>query len=758
MKHCNTPFGYKRVLRKIISVFIISASNHIVVGQEAPVIQPLPTENLQVGISKIITVSAQAVHPVDTNNLKIVVLGSSTAEGLGASDPATTAWVPLLASYMSSAYPGSEVVNLGKAGFTSYRILPTGTSTPTGHEPNQNRNITKAISLNPDIILINLPSNDVDKGIASSVTIDNLNTVKQLAEQEGIVVYITTTQPRHSEDFTTQMRLRLEEQAQLIRNDFGSDVIDIYDELATADNEIKPIYDSGDHIHLSDPGHEYIFNTIKPKLDSLIKENIITLTASNLPDFASAVPAGNGKLNIIFFPEINDTNSRGTVNITVINGNGVSSQIAFDYQVPRISQTLTMADLEDRVFGDTSFELSATASSGLPASFIVVSGPATITGNLLKIEGTGIVIVQAMQPGNENYQAAEPVERSFEVEKAPQIISFLKPADKTYPQTSFSLEGTASSGLPVSFRIISGSAIIDTLHEDRAILHFTGTGTVRVKAEQLGNINFESADPVEQNFILHKAFQTIEFDPIENKKSNNAPFALQAISSGGLPVSFSVASGPATISGNTVTLTGEGGDVIIIASQEGSENYEPAPDIWQSFTVTALKAQSITFNPIGDHLRDDPAFAIEATSIAGLPVTLEIVSGPASINDNIITLNGTGIIVVRAIQEGDDDFLPAGPVERSFKVEEVTGIADDIAGAGIKIFPNPVTTDLYLETNIQRWYGAEIYIKDAWGRNVAFHTLEAQQLHIDLSGKSAGMYMIVIRKNNNFFAFKFVKE
>ena len=45
--------------------------------------------------------------------------------------------------------------------------------------------------------------------------------------------------------------------------------------------------------------------------------------------------------------------------------------------------------------------------------------------------------------------------------------------------------------------------------------------------------------------------QTIAFDPIPNKTYGDPSFALSAIASSGLPVSLSVVSGPATISGSS---------------------------------------------------------------------------------------------------------------------------------------------------------------------------------------------------------------
>lgn len=79
--------------------------------------------------------------------------------------------------------------------------------------------------------------------------------------------------------------------------------------------------------------------------------------------------------------------------------------------------------------------------------------------------------------------------------------------------------------------------------------------------------------------------QYITFQSIPNKLTINPPFQLSATSTSGLPVEFEVISGPANISGNTVTLTGDAGIVVIKAKQPGNGNWAPAPEVTQEFEV-----------------------------------------------------------------------------------------------------------------------------------------------------------------------------
>lgn len=364
----------------------------------------------------------------------------------------------------------------------------------------------------------------------------------------------------------------------------------------------------------------------------------------------------------------------GTVTITAKQEGDNNYQAAADvftsFVVNKAAQSINFASLPDRTYGDPPFELSATASSGLEVSFSIVSGPATLAGNTLTMTGTGTVTVRAAQAGNENYLAASTVDRSFNVaspEKLPQVITFAALPDKTYGDTPFELTATASSGLPVSYVVVSGPATVDG-----AILTVTGAGDITVEASQAGNDVYNAASPVTQSFAVAKAGQSIMFAAIEDKTYGDSPVVLSATASSGLPVVFSLASGPATISGNTLTITGAG-DVLVLASQAGNDNYLAAPDVQQTITVNKA-SQVISFAALPDKVVGDLPFDLEATASSNLSVTFSISTEPAtgiaSLSGNTITLSGAaGTVTVTAAQGGNDNYLAALEVERSFEVK-----------------------------------------------------------------------------------------
>lgn len=168
---------------------------------------------------------------------------------------------------------------------------------------------------------------------------------------------------------------------------------------------------------------------------------------------------------------------------------GGSGVVIVRYYSPvLVAQTIAFAPLSDRTCGDPPFSLSATTTSGLPVAFAVTAGPAALSGNTLSFRIAGTVTVTATQPGGFGYAAAPSVARTFVVNKASQTVTFPAIANRTFGTPPFALGATASSGLPVSYTVSSGPAVV---LGNTATL--TGTGTVTLVASQAGSDTIAAA-------------------------------------------------------------------------------------------------------------------------------------------------------------------------------------------------------------------------------------------------------------------------
>ncbi|MEZ4908115.1 MAG: SGNH/GDSL hydrolase family protein [Saprospiraceae bacterium] len=201
------------------------------------------------------------------DDCRIVVLGSSTAEGTGAS-PIDSSWVNRYKSFLSenSAF---EVVNLARGGYTTYHILPTGTVSPgISISVDTARNITKAVSLNPYAIIVNMPSNDAANNFPTSAQMNNFDIVYKEAEKYGILTWICTPQPRN---FSSQSQIDIQTNTRdSVLAVYGEYALDFWNGIADDNGFILSEYNSGDGIHLNNAGHRILFEKVKSKqIDTL---------------------------------------------------------------------------------------------------------------------------------------------------------------------------------------------------------------------------------------------------------------------------------------------------------------------------------------------------------------------------------------------------------------------------------------------------------------------------------------------------------
>jgi formylglycine-generating enzyme required for sulfatase activity len=144
----------------------------------------------------------------------------------------------------------------------------------------------------------------------------------------------------------------------------------------------------------------------------------IELRSPNPQNIFTALPyATQGKLVRFALSGVKDLStcfSNFTVDNTLYSAGGQSFRILNTSLVGRQGQTIAFSVLSDRTVNMSPFIVSATASSGLPVTFRIASGPATLNGSSVGLTGTGRVTIRAEQAGNEDYGAAF-AEQSFEV-------------------------------------------------------------------------------------------------------------------------------------------------------------------------------------------------------------------------------------------------------------------------------------------------------------------------------------------------------
>ena len=198
---------------------------------------------------------------------KLVVIGSSTAFGTGA-QPVDSSWVRRINyKYKYEESVVDTVYNLALGGYDPYHGLPSWyVPAPFYSLPDPLRNITKANSLSPDVIIVSFVSNNFQVGgLPMDSIMKALQLIKDSANKEGRLCFITTSQPRTQFDIPSRERLKVIKDS--IINRFGFYAINFFDSIVnTLDNTILPAYASPfDMVHLNNAGHFMLYKQVLAK-------------------------------------------------------------------------------------------------------------------------------------------------------------------------------------------------------------------------------------------------------------------------------------------------------------------------------------------------------------------------------------------------------------------------------------------------------------------------------------------------------------
>ena len=142
--------------------------------------------------------------------------------------------------------------------------------------------------------------------------------------------------------------------------------------------------------------------TLSAMADSGLEVSFEVTSGSGVLDGSMLTFTGAGEVTVMAIQAGNETYAAATASQT--------------FTVAKAAQSIDFPAIAGQSVGDE-VTLAATASSGLAVSY-AASGPASLEGTVLTCTGAGTVRVTASQTGNDIYEAATPVEHSFEVTKA----------------------------------------------------------------------------------------------------------------------------------------------------------------------------------------------------------------------------------------------------------------------------------------------------------------------------------------------------
>ena len=398
-------------------------------------------------------------------------------------------------------------------------------------------------------------------------------------------------------------------------------------------------------------------------------------------------------------PNYNFNYVNGTLTVTrQSTGTAISSSIGSPVYGQNITFTagvtttdtiaaVTSGAIQFKVDG-TNFGSPVTIDSNGLASFSSSSlsrGNHTITAAYAG-DATNIASTQDILVNVSNYASQTLVTPSHSTFKAGYAASFSVTISGTDPSApiptgtvQFMVDGAAFGS---SVAINSGMATSGNL----ASLTI-GTHSISAAYTDSSGL-FQSSVGSSSVVVITALTQSVTFNPLGSATYGDSPVSLTACASTSFPVAFSVISGPGTISGNNLTITGAG-SIVVEATQAGDSLY--APSSTRQTQVVNRANQTITFGSLGNATYGGSPISLAGTSSSSLAVTYSIVSGPGSISGNSLSITGSGTVIVQASQTGNGNFNAATDVQSSLVVQQAISATSVSSSSGSSIYGQNVT-------------------------------------------------------------------
>ncbi|WP_165585856.1 MBG domain-containing protein, partial [Pedobacter nototheniae] len=451
-----------------------------------------------------------------------------------------------------------------------------------------------------------------------------------------------------------------------------------------------------------------------------------SVASGNLPNGLSLSPAGV----ISGTPTVS-----GTFNFDVKvtdSGCGQSSTLSFSITAITSDQTITFTTIPTQIFGNGPVTLAATSTSGLTVSFASDNpAVASISGNVLTINGAGTANITASQAGGSGYNPAPNIVQVLTVNKATASITLSNLA-QIYNGTAKSATAVTTpaglSGVSLSY---NGSATVPTSAGTYAVVaslnnanyaapNVTGSLVIAPKGitvtADAKSKTYGSADPalsytvaagslvgtdaitgslsratgenvgtylISQNTLTAGSNYTITYTPASLSITPKGLIItadnktrLYGVANPALTVSYngfisgegSTVLSSAPLISTTATLASPSGTYPITASGAAAANYS-ITYVPGSLVISAT-SQSITFAALANKLSTDAPFTLTATATSGLAVSYSSsdVSVARIINGNQVEILKAGVVTITANQAGNGNYTAAAAVSQSLTI------------------------------------------------------------------------------------------
>jgi len=339
----------------------------------------------------------------------------------------------------------------------------------------------------------------------------------------------------------------------------------------------------------------------------------------------------------------------GTTYTTLAVGQDCTVAASFSAN-PQATLYLTANPTGINVGGNST--LSTSGGSGTGAVTYNASGPCTIVGNVLTGTSVGTCVVTATKAGDSTYVATTSNAVTVVVGLSPQATLNLSASSTSIiinGTSTLSTTGGSGSGA-VTYNVLSGPCLLNS-----NVLTGTGQGDCQVQATKAADSTYSTT--TSNTVTVH-----VDLDPQATLLLNANPTGIDigqtsALStsggSGTGAVTYVVLSGPCTISGATLTGRGQG-SCLVQASKAADRTYSSASSNTIMVHVDLDPQSALTLSASPTIIDIGQTSVLNTTNGSGTgAVTYGVLSGPCTLNGNILMGKGQGSCLVQATKAAD---------------------------------------------------------------------------------------------------------
>lgn len=345
-----------------------------------------------------------------------------------------------------------------------------------------------------------------------------------------------------------------------------------------------------------------------------------------------------------------------TFRVTTLNGDAYSPTVTSNEATPRADQAALswgFATTSLPYLGTLTLSTSGGSGNGQVVYTASQASTCAISGNILIAGNAGSeCIITATKLTDGAYNPTSTSTRVITIDKIAQTSSVaLTNANTMAFGDSLTLNAIGGTGTGAyHYTVVSAGTTGCSVDTNNGILTVSASGTCQVGAQRLTSTNYLDGSVATQNISVTTASQTISFtsaSPTSPVAGGN--YTPTASSNRGLPVSFTVSSGPCAILAGIVTFNSSG-SCVIRGRQLGDSQFGAAAEIFQTIAV-GQRNQTLTFTAATTSRTQvafgSASFAVDADSTESTAV-ISFARGVTTTN-NACTVSAAGLVTVLAV-------------------------------------------------------------------------------------------------------------